>query len=72
MLKGKPYNQVLVHQEGLPIKDASSEHFKQFQQDFPSINLEDKVVFQVIGNDMNSSNRIRVDKNFWPETLCLG
>ncbi|GKB20558.1 putative mitochondrial protein, partial [Tanacetum coccineum] len=45
--------EVLIGWKGLPPTEATWEIFEQIQQQFPSFHLEDKVVFQGEGDDMN-------------------
>lgn len=48
--QGQPVPQVLVHCEGVSSDDATLEDWLQLSKTYPSLNLEDKVVFH--GDDI--------------------
>ncbi|GJZ44771.1 ty3-gypsy retrotransposon protein [Tanacetum coccineum] len=52
---GSSVRQVLVHWEGQSTTDATWEDLRDFVQDFPSFNLEDKVVSHGMGNDPHTN-----------------
>ncbi|KAJ9537379.1 hypothetical protein OSB04_030112 [Centaurea solstitialis] len=54
--KGQQVQQVLVHWEGMPIEEATWEDWEPLQAIFPSINLEDKVLFNEGCNVMPNEN----------------
>jgi hypothetical protein len=51
LLNGTPIQQVLVQWEGCSPEEASWEDWEHFRTIFPTVHLEDKVVFEGGGND---------------------
>ncbi|MCI29331.1 hypothetical protein A2U01_0050540, partial [Trifolium medium] len=51
LLNGVPLQQVLVQWDGCSPNEASWEDWEHFHTIFPSVHLEDKVIFEEGGND---------------------
>lgn len=55
---GQQVKQALVQWEGLSVDDATWEDWHTLVSTYPSINLEDRVVFNGGGNVMNCENHV--------------
>lgn len=72
LCKGQQVLQVLVHWEGLPQEEASWEDWTPLQSSFPSLNLEDKVLFRGGSNVMPMQENIGVNPSITESGKVVG
>lgn len=73
--QGQPVPQVLVHCEGVSSDDATLEDWLQLSKTYPSLNLEDKVVFHGGGIffsfSKNQTQYTKVYNTHYGPTICI-
>jgi hypothetical protein len=72
LLNGTPLQQVLVQWEGCSPEEASWEDWEHFRTIFPTVHLEDKVVFEGGGNDTSPTPTVPKKPNSEVEAQDLG
>ena len=65
---GTPIRQILVQWNGLPLEETSWEDWSGFVKNYPSYNLEDKVIFY--GGEQSVTKRSRKQPN-WQQDYIM-